>query len=256
MPFTVSHAAAALPLKRSGLVFSALVVGSMAPDFLYFLRLPFSRDLGHSLPGLLLVDLPLGWLVLWVFHAFLKNPLFALLPLGHQRRLAPFLSRFAFSGWKRAGLISLSLLLGSLSHIAWDSFTHNNGLMVELIPALSRTLFSLRGYHLTAYLGLQYGCTLLGLAALALAYWRWYRAAPLHSVRDRAQLDGRTRLRLALVMLAGALVFGVVLGLLSMRPIDSPHQFRMMVSSVVVNAISVGGLEVLVYGVLWHAGKT
>ncbi len=36
MPWTVSHPAAAAPFARWGLVLSALVVGSMAPDFVYF----------------------------------------------------------------------------------------------------------------------------------------------------------------------------------------------------------------------------
>src|SRR3982751_3185959 len=43
MPFTVSHAAAVLPLQRFGshkLPLTALMIGSMAPDFGYF----FSRE--------------------------------------------------------------------------------------------------------------------------------------------------------------------------------------------------------------------
>ena len=40
MPFTVSHAAAVLPLQRLGLPLTALMIGSMAPDFGYF----FSPD--------------------------------------------------------------------------------------------------------------------------------------------------------------------------------------------------------------------
>src|SRR5215467_12574272 len=39
VPFTFSHPAAVLPLARRGLVFSALVVGSMAPDFPYFVQM-------------------------------------------------------------------------------------------------------------------------------------------------------------------------------------------------------------------------
>jgi hypothetical protein len=56
-------------------------------------------------------------------------------------------------------------------------------------------------------------------------------------------------------MLAGALVFGAALGLISMRPIDSLHQMRLLVSSVVINTISIAGLEVLIYGALWHASR-
>ena len=40
MPFTLAHAAAALPLRRFKLVWSALVIGSFAPDFWLFMGLP------------------------------------------------------------------------------------------------------------------------------------------------------------------------------------------------------------------------
>ena len=53
MAFTVSHAVIALPFRRSRrLVFSALVVGSMAPDFEYYLRLTFTGThvTGQRLP--------------------------------------------------------------------------------------------------------------------------------------------------------------------------------------------------------------
>jgi hypothetical protein len=37
MPFTVSHAAAVLPLRKLNLISSAFIVGSMAPDFPYII---------------------------------------------------------------------------------------------------------------------------------------------------------------------------------------------------------------------------
>ena len=39
MPFTGSHPAAVLPFLRSGLPPSALVIGSMAPDFPYYFQI-------------------------------------------------------------------------------------------------------------------------------------------------------------------------------------------------------------------------
>src|SRR5581483_12465816 len=50
VPFTLAHPAAVLPLRRRGLVFSALVVGSMAPDFEYFFGL--KRPISHTMPGI------------------------------------------------------------------------------------------------------------------------------------------------------------------------------------------------------------
>ena len=45
MPFTLSHAAAALPFRRTRLIKSALVIGCFAPDFEYFIPLCTSRQL-------------------------------------------------------------------------------------------------------------------------------------------------------------------------------------------------------------------
>ena len=65
MPFTVSHAAAVLPLKNSRLPLAALMVGSMSPDFAYFLPAALSaRTASHSLPGIFLFCLPAG-LCIW-----------------------------------------------------------------------------------------------------------------------------------------------------------------------------------------------
>ena len=72
MPFTLAHPAAALPFRKTRLVFSAVIVGSMAPDFEYFLRLAPQGRYFHSLPGLFLCTLPVAFAVLWLFHRSAK----------------------------------------------------------------------------------------------------------------------------------------------------------------------------------------
>ena len=70
VPFTVSHAAAVLPLQRLGkhrLPLTALMVGSMAPDFGYFFSSEASRALTHSFSGLFIFSLPAG-LAVWLFY--------------------------------------------------------------------------------------------------------------------------------------------------------------------------------------------
>ena len=70
MPFTVSHAAAVLPLHRLSkhkLPLSALMIGSMAPDFGYFFTREAGRLLTHSFSGLFIFALPAG-LFVWFFY--------------------------------------------------------------------------------------------------------------------------------------------------------------------------------------------
>ncbi len=53
MPFTLAHPAAVLPVKNkwphlfNG---TALILGSMAPDFEYFIRFKAQGTIGHSIP--------------------------------------------------------------------------------------------------------------------------------------------------------------------------------------------------------------
>ena len=85
MPFTLAHAAAALPFRRTRLILSAVVVGTFAPDFEYFLRLVPGGHFGHTLPGVFVLDLPLSLVVLWLFHTYMREPIMTLLPEPIQR---------------------------------------------------------------------------------------------------------------------------------------------------------------------------
>src|SRR5882672_6336607 len=69
MPFTLAHPAAVLPLRRwPRLDFVALVIGSMTPDFGYYLLLPDMRLETHSFAGSLETCLPVGLLLVLLFH--------------------------------------------------------------------------------------------------------------------------------------------------------------------------------------------
>src|SRR5271166_627769 len=98
MPFTVSHAAAVLPFRRLNLVWSAFMVGSMAPDFPYIVGTTEYRDLGHHFPGLIWFTIPASFAALWLFHMVIKQPVIGLMPLGMQARLCRHASNFRFSG--------------------------------------------------------------------------------------------------------------------------------------------------------------
>lgn len=155
MPFTACHAAVAAPLARRGLVLSALAVGSMAPDFEFFLRLSLVSRWGHSPAGIALFSLPAGLAALWLFHAVLKAPLLALLPPSLRAALAPG-AQFAFGPPRRFARIVASLAIGSLTHALFDSITHEADPAVQLIPWL-RTVCPLPllppqpVYHLLQY---------------------------------------------------------------------------------------------------------
>ena len=172
MPNPIAHPAASIPFTKVGLVFSALVAGSLAPDFGYFVDLP-GYFFMYTIPGLLLFDVPVGLVLLWGFHALLKWPLLSLLPIGLQRRLFKHAQGFSFGPFKRFLLILLSLLVGSITHVILDSFTHDYGWAVEHFSIFHNLVAGVPLYTILQFLG-----SLLGVALLIYWFLRWLPTAP------------------------------------------------------------------------------
>ncbi len=176
MPFTLSHAATALPFRRTRLEFSAVVTGCFAPDFAYFMFLKPRGFYGHTLPGVFIFDLPVSLVVLWLFHAYVKQPLLTFLPNGVRRRIRPREQRFSFWPPPRLVLIMISLLVGTATHILWDSLTHPRYWPYRHWSFLRQTVHIPIAGKVVMYQVLQHISTVVGLAVLALWLWFWYRA--------------------------------------------------------------------------------
>jgi Domain of unknown function (DUF4184) len=206
MPFTLSHAAAAFPFRRTRLDWSALVVGTMAPDLEYFLRLAPGQPYGHTFPGVFLVTLPLALVTLWLFHSFVKAPFAELLPESLQRKLSPYMGKFRFGGAARFALILVSLLCGVLTHLAWDSFTHQNTWLVQNWPALRHPVQVALIGSAPLYKLLQYVSTVFGLMVLAVGFAAWYRRAEVFSLPHSPRIRPSEKIkRLAIIATIGLL---------------------------------------------------
>ncbi|MGF9907320.1 DUF4184 family protein [Brevibacillus porteri] len=168
MPFTFAHPAIVLPLRKcKWFSFSALVFGSMAPDFEYFFRMqPFSVY-SHTMLGLWLVDLPIAILLAFLYQYVVKKPMLARLPEWIGRGLDYTDKGGRMPAWRAAIVFMYSALLGSLSHIAWDAFTHDGGRMVDHFLILQQSI-SIAHYKVPVYKLLQHGSTLFG--GLAILY--------------------------------------------------------------------------------------
>jgi hypothetical protein len=177
VPFTLSHAAAALPFRRARLVPSALVIGTFAPDLEYFIRLKAGGGWGHTLPGAFGMSLPLALIALWLFHRLVKVPLVHLFPDGVRARLTDQLVTFSFGPPRRFVLIIVSILVGVATHILWDSCTHGEYWIVRHSPFLNRV------WHVPVIGGMFYFVVLQFISSAAglliLAAWcvHWYRRA-------------------------------------------------------------------------------
>lgn len=171
MPFTPAHVAAVLPLvgkrRPTWVVPSALVIGSMVPDLLYFVPIRIDRDLSHSLTGVVTLDLALGLLVVALWRS-VASPVVRDLAPGSIRGRIPVPPPATL----RAALWAVPCVVGgALTHVGWDSFTHANGWVVERVPFLTED------HGLPVFKLAQYGSGLLG-CAVVLAYCLRRQAAP------------------------------------------------------------------------------
>jgi hypothetical protein len=166
MPFTISHAAAVLPLQKSRLPLAALMIGSMSPDFPYFLPLGLGRGSTHDLDGILFFCWPVGLAVWLLFVHLLERPTIELLPAAWRVRVTPSDRRLSF---KALALASIAVIVGAMTHVTWDAFTHGNTIVTETFPALTTQLFEYHGRAVRVYFVLQILSSIAGLFAL----WLW-----------------------------------------------------------------------------------
>ena len=182
MPFTFSHPAAVLPLRRrfKPLQTVPLIIGSVAPDLPYYvparvnhfapLWYHFTLDT-HTLSGALWADVPIGMLALLLVFAF-RRPLTALMTPRARALCLQSVEHFRSQPlhWLFA---PFAVLVGTWTHLLWDSFTHDNGFMVRRVAALSAPI-TIGSYTGTLCHVLQYVSSVLGLVILAI----WYRRLP------------------------------------------------------------------------------
>lgn len=145
MPFTFAHPAIILPLQflnKKWFSLTGLVIGSMIPDFEYFIRMRIQSIYSHTIAGVFWFDLPLALLISFIFHNKVKNLLFQNLPYCLQSRFLIFTTFNWNNYFKQNWIVVLfSILIGTVSHLLWDSFTHDSGYFVNHITLLQNSVY-------------------------------------------------------------------------------------------------------------------
>ncbi|MFD6759975.1 DUF4184 family protein [Streptomyces roseolus] len=218
MPFTLSHAAAVLPgLRRDGtargpLVASALVAGSFSPDLTYFAAtvVPGAMafgDVTHSPVGILTVDVLIAAALVGLWLT-VREPLVGLLPARWRGRVYGVVRGRPWRERRPAGLaawFAVSAVLGAVTHVVWDAFTHLDRWGTRALPFLSEVV---AGFPV--YLYAQYGGS-----ALALALLGWFTAWALRAVPAGAEppaavpAPGRRERRAALLLIGACVLAGI-----------------------------------------------
>lgn len=206
MPFTLAHPAVVLftpkksPLKNY-FHKPALIIGSMSPDFVYFLLGTPSSKIGHTLLGCLWFNLPLCF-ALYYLYQYLISPHF-------WRHLPKWLSlQPQFYPTPHAGLLSfvvfvLSCFIGMATHIGLDAFTHQSSTLVKHSDWL-QTMVSIGGNDgssLPVYKWFQYVGGILGLMVIGLYVLIMARRNPINS-----RVSVFDKLKYWTMVIAGAMV--------------------------------------------------
>ena len=187
MPFTfVSHQAPAVALKmaRPGWFDgTALVFGSMAPDFAYTLAgTPLALN-AHTPIGLVVFCVPVTVAVCWIVRARVASIAFAQLPDTPLR-----LQDYRVLACRRPAvwMTATSGLIGAVSHAVWDTFTHDGRWGYRHVAVLHEHVTTINGRSFSVARVLQYFSHVAGAAlTIALLYVianrgllrRWYGSA-------------------------------------------------------------------------------
>jgi hypothetical protein len=175
MPWTFAHPAAVLPLRPlKCLSFGALVVGSIVPDISYYFGDFHLGARAHTLRGVFTLCLPTG-LALIALVRVLHRPVAGLLPHPHRQALLS-LPQMPRLGLRTVWQVSVSVIIGGITHVAWDSFTHGTGYLVAMVPLLRISGFRLGTRTFRLFEVLQHASTALGVGVLFVAYVRWLRS--------------------------------------------------------------------------------
>jgi len=253
MPFTLSHPAAAVPLhrllgRRGNLL--ALTIGSMAPDFTYYVPVGFKRAPTHTFAALFWFCLPAGMLVYLAFDQLVKAPCAFFLPEGLRRRLGPLAPQRPSAA--HLAVAACCIVAGAATHIVWDWFTHAN----PMLPALRVSLATIFGYTVTGHRVLQHLSTLGGAALLARWLRRWYRDAPDLGPLPPAPFAAAARPALLAALLAAPLLVvlsGGVATAVGAAAGPVHPDFAIVAALTTLRRAMVAALSALIaYGLLWR----
>ena len=246
MPFPLAHPAAVLPLRHvKHLNFSALLIGAITPDLSYCLERYDLDVFAHTVRGCFGFSLPVGWLFVLIFQT-VRDPLVKLLPAPHRQALLRSF-RKPDPAWFA---VPLSVVIGAVTHVFWDSFTHEAGWLVERSSFLQMKLFTVDGYHFVMYRLLWHISTWAGLFFL----WRAY-LQKLRELTGSTQLfvpEERRRYALWAAILSLPLLGGlpILVWRIERRGLSLAETLRLLRISAAVYLIAVSVLLIAIGAVL------
>ena len=170
MPFTPAHPAILLPLRKvpeKYISWTALIIGSIVPDMEYFIWMSSGSFLSHTFLGIFYFNLPMTFLLAFFWQqsaVFVVRKRWPYLKSQFLYQRIEYFPDYLKKHWLK---FTLSAMVGILSHLVWDSFSHSKGyLAVHVFPILIEHISVLGIYTRLCYV-VWYISTIVGIALIA-----------------------------------------------------------------------------------------
>jgi hypothetical protein len=207
VPFTVSHAVVAFAARRTPLPVAAVAVGAMAPDAVLFVPALPPYTVAHSPFGIVTIDLVVALVTLALWWVLVRPAWTPVLPTPLRDRLPADWVRPPRLRWVDVPLVVVACVLGSVTHVVWDAFTHPHGRAVAVLPVLRSAVAGHPVYAVVQDCSSVAGLVALGVAAVV---W-WRQTAPRADAGDVTDARRASRPAVLEARVAPAVAVTVVL---------------------------------------------
>jgi hypothetical protein len=188
--------------------------------------------------------------VLWIFEHIVKLPVISLAPDRHRQRWIRFAKPFRWTPLSRFALIIASLLLGTLTHLVWDAFTHESGAVIRNMPDLRDAEPLLEfGSHRPLYNVLQHGSSLVGMGILVVAYWIWFKKTAPQPVNADFEMSSGARRGILFTIFLIALLASVPYAYIRS---NHAHYWPHFAAVAIITFMSLLCVEVVIYSLGWQ----
>jgi hypothetical protein len=254
MPFTVSHVAAVLPAYRPlsrARLFSAAVIGSMVPDFGLLFPGFLPRWETHSVGALWTFSLPIG-LAAFVLTVLLIAPaLTEVLPDRAYARLRIAEAKAPHRPlWRTLLYAAPVIVLGAVTHLIWDGFTHENARGVRMFPILDELGPDLDGHALHVFRWLQYASSIFGLVAVVVALLVWMHHAPAAATEPSPRRLGDRERNIWIFGYVVVLLSGIAAGAWRAHTHMSALAAGLKIGAIAVSAMRAGAVSLVFVSLL------
>ena len=124
-------------------------------------------EFSHSILGLLFYCVPVALITYFLFEYIGKYFLIDISPLWVRQKLALYRNTNPRVTLGNIAALIAATIIGGISHIIWDAFTHNSGWGLQFFPALASDL-KLFSYSVPYFKLVQYGSSIIGLPLLVI----------------------------------------------------------------------------------------